>query len=183
MKKHWNCLILVLISACLLLFLVDFKTENRLEAQNASSSETSTDPNQPNRNRVESFFNELMSASTRNSTKTAFEDLFFRDISPGTRASSPSESIETMSSAFFELRNSDVGIMHSSEYIDSKNIGNDLVLMRYLSKHENAPILWYFTFYRSQQRSGEVSSPGQNSNWNLIQIRFDSNLEPLLLKF
>jgi hypothetical protein len=53
-------------------------------------------------------------------------------------------------------------------------IGRDLVLLRYLYKGENFPVVWYFTFYRTTA-AGETG-PG---TWRTIAVRFDTDLELL----
>ena len=56
------------------------------------------------------------------------------------------------------------------ELLDTKPVGNDLMLIRYLTKSETHPVIWYFTFYRS---------PFGTRTWNCIGIRFDTNLDSL----
>ncbi len=60
------------------------------------------------------------------------------------------------------------------ERIAARRIGRDLVLMRYLYKCENFPVVWYFAFYRTV---GE--SPAENGDWRAVIVRFDTNLELL----
>lgn len=61
----------------------------------------------------------------------------------------------------------------SFEEVGIKSIGTDLVVMRYLYKCQNYPVVWYFTFYRPQTKSGETSA----GSWSLIGLRYDSNLD------
>lgn len=60
------------------------------------------------------------------------------------------------------------------ERIDRKRIGADLVLMKYLYKCRDFPVVWYFTFYRTPQE-GLASEGGI---WRVITVRFDTQLEP-----
>ena len=143
-----------------------------LEAQvtpTEAAIETSLD------NRISTFFKDLNSGNT---SRPAFEELF-RDGSVNSRT--PSEAIDTMSTKYAELKNSDIGILHNLEKIDSKWIGKDLIVMRYLFKHENAPVIWYFTFYRSPRSAGSAGITA-NQSWNAIMVRFDTSIEPLMLK-
>lgn len=55
------------------------------------------------------------------------------------------------------------------EFMDAKTIGNDLILIRYLYKSDTHPVIWYFTFYRSQS----------GLRWNCINVRFSTNLDSL----
>ena len=144
-----------------------------VEAQSTpadSAIETSLD------NRISTFYKDLNSGST---ARPAFEELF-RDGSVGVRT--PSEAIDTMITKYSELKNSDVGMLQSHERIDTKWIGKDLIIMTYLFKHENVPVVWYFTFYRSPRSAGSTGVVANQSSWNAIGVRFDTNLEPLVLK-
>ncbi|MCE9526334.1 MAG: hypothetical protein K8R36_09805 [Planctomycetales bacterium] len=55
-----------------------------------------------------------------------------------------------------------------------KTVGNDLVILRYLYKAERFPVVWHFYYYRPA--SGGTAPKG---DWNLIEIRFDTNLDGL----
>lgn len=68
------------------------------------------------------------------------------------------------------------GEFHDFERIDARQIGKDLVLMKFLYKCENYPVVWYFTFYRDFQRA--ETSP-DNNHWRAIGVRFDTDLELL----
>ena len=60
-----------------------------------------------------------------------------------------------------------------SEPVFAKQIGKDLVLLRYLYKMQKYPIVWYFTYYRPPSVTGE------ENNWVIIAVRFDTRLELL----
>jgi len=66
------------------------------------------------------------------------------------------------------------GKYRSFERIRIKPIGRELVLLRYLYKCENFPVVWYFTFYRT-------TAPGETgpAAWRVVTVRFDTNLERL----
>ncbi len=68
------------------------------------------------------------------------------------------------------------GNYRGSERISAKSIGKDLVLMKYLYKCEQYPIVWHFTFYRKQNAD---PTAGQ---WIVIAVRFDTDLELLALE-
>lgn len=57
------------------------------------------------------------------------------------------------------------------EELGVKTIGRDLVVLRYLYKCQNYPVVWYFTFYRPQPAGGAPSR-----TWSLIHFYYDSNL-------
>jgi hypothetical protein len=56
-----------------------------------------------------------------------------------------------------------------------KTVGSDLVILRYLYKGERFPVVWHFYYYRP----GNGTLPTTKGEWNLIEIRFDTNLEGL----
>jgi hypothetical protein len=53
------------------------------------------------------------------------------------------------------------------ERVKAKLAGKDLAILSYLYKFEQLPIVWHFTFYRT------------NGKWLLIGVRFDHEYEPL----
>ena len=65
------------------------------------------------------------------------------------------------------------GACVSFEEVGTKSVGSDLIMIRYLYKCENYPIIWYFTFYRPRPKTGETVT----RNWTLIGLRYDSNLD------
>ncbi len=60
------------------------------------------------------------------------------------------------------------------ERIAARRVGKDLVLMRYLYKCQNFPVVWYFAFYRT-----DSEGPAENADWRAVIVRFDTNLELL----
>ena len=65
------------------------------------------------------------------------------------------------------------GAYTGHELASVRNVGEDLVFVRYLYKAERYPIVWYFTFYRT------TMAGGFKSDWSLIGLRFDSKIEVL----
>lgn len=53
-----------------------------------------------------------------------------------------------------------------------KTVGSDLAILRYLYKGERLPVVWHFYYYRA-------SNGVMPKEWNLIEIRFDTNLDGL----
>ena len=66
-----------------------------------------------------------------------------------------------------------VGLHKAHEPVSSRNVGSDLLFLRYLYKGEKYPVVWYFTFYRT------IGSAGLKSDWKLISLRFDTKVETL----
>ncbi|MEE8450673.1 MAG: hypothetical protein V3R99_02130 [Thermoguttaceae bacterium] len=61
-----------------------------------------------------------------------------------------------------------------SEQIAAKRIGKDLVLLKYLYKCENFPVVWHFVYYRTTNETLP-----ENGTWRVITVRFDTELERL----
>jgi hypothetical protein len=68
------------------------------------------------------------------------------------------------------------GPFREFEQIGSKRVGKDLVLLKYLYKCEQFPVLWYFAFYRPPS-AGETAN--DNAAWRVVSVRFDTKLELL----
>jgi hypothetical protein len=113
---------------------------------------------------------------------------FLEDVSLGTTQSayeellvgSPLRTQTEAVQAFVEktdLIESRYGEYLEFEPIFSRRVGNDLVLMRYLYKCENFPVVFYFTFYRPPRK--DVGA--ENTNWRVVTVRFDTELELLAL--
>ena len=64
------------------------------------------------------------------------------------------------------------GAYLSFESIGVRAIGRDLVVLRYLYKCQNYPVVWYFTFYRPTTAGVETA----NRPWLLVHFYYDSNL-------
>jgi len=68
------------------------------------------------------------------------------------------------------------GAYRESELIAVRRVGNDLVLLKYLYKCENFPVVFYFAFYRTSRAEGPTEA---GSTWRVIIVRFDTELELL----
>ena len=66
------------------------------------------------------------------------------------------------------------------EQIAAKRIGNDLVLLKYLYKCENLPVVWYFAFYRTPaSATTTTTAAAKDGTWRIVMVRFDTKLEAL----
>lgn len=61
------------------------------------------------------------------------------------------------------------------DFASAKTVGNDLVILRYLYKGERFPVVWHFYYYRPANGAATLTK----GDWNLIEIRFDTNLDGL----
>lgn len=60
-----------------------------------------------------------------------------------------------------------------AEAVHHKQVGKDLVLLKYLYKMEKYPVVWYFTYYRPPSLTGD------EKDWVVIAVRFDTRLDLL----
>ena len=70
------------------------------------------------------------------------------------------------------------GKCHEFEQIGVKLVGKDLVLLKYLYKCTDYPVVWYFNFYRTPT---DASAPSDGDTWRVVTVRFDTRLELLWL--
>ncbi|MDO4587128.1 MAG: hypothetical protein Q4C95_07510 [Planctomycetia bacterium] len=111
---------------------------------------------------IKLFFENL--SDSNKGPKKAFEDIL---------KNSPLRSDEKVTNDLMNgLKeiNTRFGNYVSFEEIGTKSIGNDLVVIRYLYKCQNYPVVWYFTYYRPLAKT-------ENSSWTLIGFRYDSDLD------
>lgn len=66
------------------------------------------------------------------------------------------------------------GAMLAAELIDAQRVGDDVILLKYLYKCEDYPLVWRFSFYRRPSLEGM----SENGMWNVIGVRFDTQIEP-----
>ena len=62
------------------------------------------------------------------------------------------------------------------QLVQSKSVGKNLVVMKYLQEFREFPVVWYFTFYRR----GDDLQSRNDKEWVVVTVRFDTNLEGLL---
>ncbi len=67
------------------------------------------------------------------------------------------------------------GLYLESERVASRTVGRDLVMLTYLYKTDQFPVVWRFTFYRPP-------TPGSSgTTWRVVAISFDTNYQLLEL--
>jgi hypothetical protein len=121
--------------------------------------------------RVRDFFERVSHAETG----TAFQRIL-----KGSTLAQQTEAVETLVTKTNELKKK-YGEYRKSERISAKRVGEDVVLMRYLYKCEQYPVVWYFTFYRTPPRGNITATEihAAASNWRVIAVRFDTDLDAL----
>ena len=68
------------------------------------------------------------------------------------------------------------GKHQETERISAKRVGKDLVVLKYLFKCKDFPVVWHFTYYRDFSRTALASDV---NNWVVIGVRFNTELESL----
>lgn len=102
----------------------------------------------------------------------------FRDLLAGTTwLDEAKDRLASLSSKAAELR-ATYGDCQDVERVEAHKIGTRLVVLRYLYLCERFPVVWHFIFYRPPQRHN-AGSPSASS-WQVIGVRFDTDLERLL---
>jgi len=119
--------------------------------------------------RLKTFFETL----ARGNSTSAFDELLrqspFGTYEAGQASNELRKKIDDLSVQY--------GGMLNHEKNDFKRIGDDIVLTRYISKHENSPIIWTFAFYRKPALTTSIT----NTNpWMFVQLHFDTDLRLLL---
>jgi hypothetical protein len=101
----------------------------------------------------------------------------YQELLAGSPLVKQTEAIEALVKRTDELKER-FGQYREFEQIAARRVGKDLVLMKYLYKCEDFPVVFYFTFYRTPGR-GEL--PPERNDWRVIIVRFDTELELLAL--
>jgi len=100
----------------------------------------------------------------------------YADLLAGGRLSQQKEAVATLVEKTSQLRTL-YGKYQSFERIATERVGKDLVLMTFLYKSADFPVVWHFAFYHGAATTSE--SLPQTDGWRAIEVRFDTNLEAL----
>jgi hypothetical protein len=119
--------------------------------------------------KVKDFFRDL----TANTNKTAGADQAVRALVADGPLKERREELTKLieQAAGLEQR---YGAYTGNESVDAKAIGSDLLRLRFLYKAERFPIVWQFTFYRTQDTAGI------KREWSLIALKFDTQLDAIM---
>jgi len=116
--------------------------------------------------RISSFLEGVSQGQTQNA---------YQDLLTGSQLAAQQEPLKELTEKTKQLQTK-YGDYHGFEQIAAKRIGADLVLLRYLYKCRDFPVVWYFTFYRTPAAD---EAAAENGDWRVIAVRFDTNLEIL----
>jgi hypothetical protein len=143
-----------------------------VNAQQPASTTTETaDPYKELDEKIGIFFEGLIAGNTT----TAFENLLLQSPLASTVNGNPSSEMK----AKLDEAKPQYGDFIDYELFKHLPVGKDVVVMKYLLKSENYPIVWTFTFYRKPPLRG--SATAVSNAWQLIELRFDVNVELLTL--
>jgi len=116
--------------------------------------------------RIIAFFDSLQ----RGNLSTAFDGLLIQ--SPLNLSESASQLAE-LKNKTEEARNQFGEILNWERY-DSKQIGADVIVIRYILKYDRYPVIWSFAFYRKPSSSPvSVMNPNRSV---LVEVQFDPSL-------
>jgi len=166
MKQQYDVLFKKLIGmgAVLICFLLLLPTLRFIptEAQTTSTADTTRDSDFDSR--IQTFF----TAIKRGDYTSAFEGLLHQSL----LASLDTEQRSKFRSGIDDLEK-EFGKLISWERYESKDIGKDIVQVRYIFKYEQHPVIWTFSFYRKP-----VVAPisGTSTSWVLVGLNFDTEL-------
>ncbi len=125
--------------------------------------------------RVRTFLENLAAKQTA-ADKSAVEQTYETLLKGGPLAGKK-QAIETLVARSAELE-SRYGAFRAAERIEAKRIGTDVLLVKYLYKCDNFPVVWYVTFYRDQRPASGITATTAR-NWSVIAVRFDTEIELL----
>jgi len=133
----------------------------------AQDPEPATDPQLA---RLHDKVTPFLKAVSEGEAQAAFEELL-----TGSQLAKQTESVKALVEKSQEVQKR-YGKFRASEQIAAKRIGKDLMLLRYLYKCDNYPVVWYFTYYRDLSHA---DMPAEDDNWLVISVRFDTQLDLL----
>ena len=118
--------------------------------------------------RIHEFFSSLKRGS-----HTAFEEL----LQTSAYSTSSAEPHVTDLRKEVERAGKQFGEIQNWEKYEAKQVGSDIILVRYILKYDQHPVMWTFLFYRKPSSTQSMASP---STWVLIQLYFDTNFSERL---
>jgi len=121
--------------------------------------------------RIKTFFATLV----RENSNLALEELLRQSLLGSSNATASEKRSELQSEIDKLKENFGEIVSNGWERYETKQIGEDIISLRYILKYEQYPVIWTFTFYRKPTAAtlplGLTSSP-----WVLVVLEFDTNL-------
>jgi hypothetical protein len=116
---------------------------------------------------IKTFFDELISGVSVSKTL----DEWMRNNLTGYAAGS--QPVEDIKSKLADVKTK-FGEFRAYDKIDIKQIGSDLVIIRYLLKCDYRPVVWTFVFYRQPVFAGSATPSG--NPFRVIDLRFETDI-------
>ncbi len=145
-----------------LLLLVAWLVSARAEEASPETSATALE------DRVAQFFDRIAAGETQ----AAYDRVL-----AGSPLAQQAEAVKALVEKTDEIKKK-YGEYRRAEKIGGKQVGSDLVLLKYLYHCEQFPVVWHFAFYRAPQRTSGAAAEGTGT-WRVILLRFDTDLEAL----
>ncbi|MCL2742899.1 MAG: hypothetical protein FWE67_03515 [Planctomycetaceae bacterium] len=123
---------------------------------------------------IRAFFDELISGVSVSRTL----DTWMRNNLTGYAAGSPT--VEDVKTKLADVKTK-FGEFRAYDRIDVKQIGSDLVIIRYLLKCDFRPVVWTFVFYRQPVFAGSAT-PSANP-FRVLDFRFETDIITALSSF
>jgi len=114
--------------------------------------------------RIRDFF----SALARRNSASAFDELFRSSPLGSPDANVHVDAVRRKVDDFRTL----FGDIHSWDKYDTKQVGESILLIRYILKYDDHPVIWEFTFYRKPSAPTSLTAP----SWVLIGLHFDTEM-------
>ncbi len=108
---------------------------------------------------------------SRNQTAEAF-----RELLAGSALADREDAVKQLVAQTAQLA-AKYGRYRGAEQIGSRRVGQDLVLLRYLGKYDQSPVVWTFAFYRPPPLAG--AAPADPEPWRVVSVQFHTDLERL----
>jgi hypothetical protein len=153
----------------------------RLDPAGAQSTSISADTSRVQEldTQIEDFFKALKRGTSTTATDTALRD-FLRQSS----LNSSSTDVAALQTKVDECKTKFGEILAWEKYEnESKRIGTDVMLIRYVLKYDQYPVIWTFKFYRKPSAGSSTSGfpsvttgSSGSSTWVLIALHFDTDL-------
>ena len=125
--------------------------------------------------RIQTFFRALGKVNS-----SALEEFLRRSVFSTSGMDSPS--VEQLRIEIDKAK-TEFGEIIDFERIESKQIGTDVFVIRYILKYEQHPVMWKFTFYRKPSSTSGLTTPSIPSPlatpnpWVLIDLRFNIDMD------
>jgi hypothetical protein len=143
------------------------------DAQLQPTTETSRDIAEPTA-RIQAFFEALVQANNPSATTSALSTLL--RSSPLLGRADSAQKLDDLQKEVDNLK-TEYGTLLRAEKIEAKRIGEDIVVFRYILKHEVHPVIWTVTFYRKPTTS--TSSISNPNPWVPVGLRYSNDLNQL----